>query len=252
MNQDNSFYTEVKPYNQSDNKTKQLISLFDSISDEYDNFNQFASFGLAKHWRRLSVEMLKRFRSGKILDIACGTAEMCILMAEKLKPDAITGIDVSSEMLRVGRQKIKEKGLSRLIQLQAGDSSAMNYPSESFDIVTVAFGIRNFEKLTDSIQEMNRVLKSDGVLLIVEVNEPERKMMKLLYKMYMNFIISMAVFLYGQDRKSFKYLTNSMAAFPSRKKLVGILEKHQFKLMKIKNFSFDVCTAYLMHKVKHQ
>lgn len=248
MNQDISFYTGVKPYNESDNKTEQLISLFDSISDEYDHFNQFASLGLAKHWRRISVALLKKYRSEKILDIACGTADMCLLMADKLNPLEITGIDVSSEMLRVGRQKINDQGLSRLIQLQTGDSSTLNFPSESFDIVTVAFGIRNFEKLTDSIQEMNRVLKPGGVLLIVEVNEPKSKMMKSLYKMYMNFIISMTVFVFGQDRKSYKYLANSMAAFPSREKLVNILEKYQFKLMRIKNFNFEVCTAYLMQK----
>jgi demethylmenaquinone methyltransferase / 2-methoxy-6-polyprenyl-1,4-benzoquinol methylase len=248
MNREISFYTGVKPYNESDSKTEQLISLFDSISDEYDHFNQFASLGLAKHWRRISVAMLKGFRSDKIIDIACGTADMCLLMADKLKPEVITGIDVSSEMLRVGRQKIKGKGLSNLIHIETGDSSAINFPSESYDIVTVAFGIRNFEKLTDSIQEMNRLLKPGGVLLIVEVNEPQSKMMKSLYKIYMNLIISMTVFLFGQDRKSYMYLANSMAAFPSREKLVGILEKHQFKLLKIKNFSFEVCTAYLMQK----
>jgi demethylmenaquinone methyltransferase/2-methoxy-6-polyprenyl-1,4-benzoquinol methylase len=252
MNQDISLFTKVKPYNESDNKTEQLISLFDSISGEYDHFNQFSSLGLAKQWRRISVQLLNGFDSEKILDIACGTADMCLLMADKLNPAEIIGVDVSSEMLRVGRKKVNEKGLSRLIQLHTGDSSALNFPAESFDIVTVAFGIRNFEKLTDSVQEMNRVLKPGGVMLIIEVNEPKSKMMKLLYKIYMNFIITLTVFLFNQDRKSYKYLANSMAAFPSREKLVNILEKFQFKLLKIRNFSFEVCTAYLMQKVKHQ
>jgi len=248
MNQDIPLYTGVKPYNESDNKTEQLISLFDSISDEYDHFNQFASIGLAKHWRRISVTLLRGFNSENVLDIACGTADMCLLIANILKTEAIIGIDVSSEMLRVGRQKIHKKGLNRLIQLQPGDSSSISFPSESFDIVTVAFGIRNFEKLIASIQEMYRVLKPGGVLLIVEVNEPQTKMMKSLYKRYMNFIISLAVLLFGQNRKSYKYLTNSMAAFPSGEKLVNLLEKYQFKLLKVKNFSFQVCTAYVMQK----
>lgn len=248
MKQDMSFYTAVKPFNESDNKTEQLVTLFDSISEEYDHFNQFSSLGLAKHWRRISVDLLKGYPSDRILDLACGTADMCLLMADKLNPAEIIGIDISQEMLRVGRQKVDAKGFGRLVRLETGDSSALNFPSDCFDILTVAFGIRNFEKLSESIQEMNRVLKPGGVLLIVEANEPKNKMMKFLYKIYMNFIISMTVLLFNQDRKSYKYLANSMAAFPSRKKLVNILEKYQFKLLKMRNFNFEVCTAYLLQK----
>lgn len=239
---------QVKPFNDYENKTEQLIDLFDSISDEYDLFNHFASLGLARHWRSISINLLKGYPTDNILDLATGTADMCLLMAEKLDPKSVTGVDISREMIRVGNEKIRRHHLSDRIALDIQDSSQLNFEPNSFDIVTISFGIRNLEHISLSLRNILQVLKPGGVFLIVEVNEPESKLMKWLYKVYMNFVISIAAFIFHQDKKSYEYLSSSMAVFPHRKRLIDILQNHGFKHLKTRKFSFEVCTAYLMQK----
>jgi demethylmenaquinone methyltransferase/2-methoxy-6-polyprenyl-1,4-benzoquinol methylase len=238
---------QVKPYDPNEDKTKQLISLFDKISAHYDSFNNVISWGMAHSWRKEAVTFLKQFSPQKILDIATGTADMMVVMDKLLKPDKITGIDISAGMMEIGKQKVANKHVRAKTDFLVEDAAALSFEDHSFDAVTISFGIRNLEKLSQSLREINRVLKPGGHFLIVEVNQPDKGIMLLLYKLYIRIYM---LFVTGLlDKSDYKYLTNSMGAFPRGQKLIQILQSYDFELIKYKRFTFDVCSAYLLRKV---
>ncbi|MEA4976331.1 MAG: bifunctional demethylmenaquinone methyltransferase/2-methoxy-6-polyprenyl-1,4-benzoquinol methylase UbiE [Paludibacter sp.] len=238
---------QVKPYDPNEDKTKQLISLFDKISAHYDSFNNVISWGMAHSWRKEAVTFLKQFSPQKILDIATGTADMMVVMDKLLKPDKITGIDISAGMMEIGKQKVVKKHVRAKTDFLVEDAAALSFENQSFDAVTISFGIRNLEKLSQSLREINRVLKSGGHFLIIEVNQPDKGIMLLLYKLYIRIYM---LFVTGLlDKSDYKYLTNSMGAFPRGQKLIQILQSFDFELIKYKRFTFDVCSAYLLRKV---
>jgi demethylmenaquinone methyltransferase/2-methoxy-6-polyprenyl-1,4-benzoquinol methylase len=170
-------FTKVKPYNQNEEKTAQLARMFNTISDKYDQFNDIMSWGMARVWRKQSLLKLKPYNPKQILDIAAGTADMCIKSFQYLNPEHVTGVDISEQMLEMGRVKVEKAKLSNKIDLQVQDVSALTFADASFDAATIAFGIRNFEKLDESLQQIYRVLKSKGHLLILEMNEPQKGLM---------------------------------------------------------------------------
>ena len=238
---------QIKPYSPDEDKTAQLITLFDKISAHYDSFNNVISWGMAHIWRRKAVSFLKPFSPKKMLDIATGTADMMVVMDKILKPEKITGIDISAGMMEIGKQKVAKKQLQTQTDFLVQDAAALTFEDQSFDAVTIAFGIRNLEKLSQSLREINRVIKSGGHFLIIEVNQPEKGIMQMLYKLYIRIYM---LFVTGLlDKSDYKYLTNSMSAFPRGKKLIQILQSYDFKLIKLKRFTFDVCSAYLLRKV---
>lgn len=238
---------QVKPYDPNEDKTKQLISLFDKISAHYDSFNNVISWGMAQSWRKEAVTFLKQFSPKIILDIATGTADMMVVMDKLLKPDKITGIDISAGMMEIGKQKVANKHVRAKTDFMVEDAAALSFENQSFDAVTISFGIRNLEKLSQSLREINRVLKPGGHFLIIEVNQPDKGVMLLLYKLYIRIYM---LFVTGLlDKSDYKYLTNSMGAFPRGEKLIQILQSFDFELIKYKRFTFDVCSAYLLRKV---
>ncbi len=238
---------QVKPYDPNEDKTKQLISLFDKISAHYDSFNNVISWGMAHSWRKEAVTFLKQFSPKIILDIATGTADMMVVMDKLLKPDKITGIDISAGMMEIGKQKVANKHVRAKTDFLVVDAAALSFENQSFDAVTISFGIRNLEKLSQSLREINRVLKPGGHFLIIEVNQPDKGVMLLLYKLYIRIYM---LFVTGLlDKSDYKYLTNSMGAFPRGEKLIQILQSFDFELIKYKRFTFDVCSAYLLRKV---
>ncbi|OJV35462.1 MAG: hypothetical protein BGO29_05100 [Bacteroidales bacterium 36-12] len=236
----------VKPYNQHEDKTSQLVNLFNKISSQYDKFNDFISLGLAHSWRKRSIKLLKDYQPKKILDIATGTADLMIVADKVLKPETITGIDISEKMMSVGKQKIADRKLNSKIDFQLQDASSLNFNNETFDAVTIGFGIRNFEKLSVAIKEINRVLKSQGLFMILEVNQPQKGILLFLYKIfiYINSIIVRKIL----DKADFHYLLNSMREFPNGKKLIKIIEAEGFNLLKHKRYNFDVCSVYVFRK----
>jgi demethylmenaquinone methyltransferase/2-methoxy-6-polyprenyl-1,4-benzoquinol methylase len=143
-------FQEVKPYNEKEGKTEQLVRMFDTIAAQYDKFNDLMSWGFAKLWRKRALSSLKRFHPMQILDVAAGTADMCIKAFRYLNPEKVTGIDISPKMLEIGKEKIIHAGLSEKIELQVMDCSQLSFDDNSFDAVTIAFGVRNFEKLEES------------------------------------------------------------------------------------------------------
>lgn len=241
-------FTKVKPYNQDEEKTAQLARMFNTISDKYDKFNDIMTWGLARIWRKQSLLTLKQFNPKHILDIAAGTADMCIKSYEYLNPEHVTGVDISEQMLEMGRVKIAKAGLSDKIDLQVQDVSAMTFADAGFDAATIAFGIRNFEKLDESLQQIYRVLRPGGHLLILEMNEPQKGLLFKGYQLYTKIFVRMTAKYLSSDKKAYDYLQASMHAFPNGKKLIGILESNGFKLNKYHKFTFGVCSMYLVQK----
>ncbi len=241
-------FTKVKPYNQDEEKTAQLARMFNTISDKYDKFNDIMSWGMARVWRKKSLLALKTFEPKHILDIAAGTADMCIKSYKYLHPEHVTGVDISDKMLEMGRVKVEKVNLSNKIDLQVQDCSSLTFADESFDAATIAFGIRNFEKLNESLQQINRVLRPKGHLLILEMNEPQKGLLYQGYKLYTRIFVRMTAKYLSSDKVAYDYLQASMHAFPNGERLIKILEENNFKLNKYRKFTFGVCSMYLVEK----
>jgi demethylmenaquinone methyltransferase / 2-methoxy-6-polyprenyl-1,4-benzoquinol methylase len=173
---------------------------------------------------------------------------MCIKSYKYLNPDHVTGIDISDKMLEMGRFKVEKAGLSDKIDLEVQDVSALTFANETFDAATIAFGIRNFEKLNVSLQQINRVLKPKGHLLILEMNEPEKGLIFKGYQLYTRVFVRLTSKLLSSDKKAYDYLQASMHAFPNGEKLISILAENGFKLNRYRKFTFGVCSMYLVEK----
>jgi len=241
-------FTKVKPYNQHEEKTAQLARMFNTISGKYDKFNDIMSWGLARVWRKNALSTLKPYQPKQILDIAAGTADMCVKAFQYLRPDHVTGVDISSKMLEVGREKVANANLSEKIDLQVQDCSSMTFEDATFDAATIAFGIRNFEKLNESLQQIYRVLKPGGHLLILEMNEPKKGWIQKGYTLYTRIFVRMTAKYLSSDTKAYDYLTASMHAFPNGERLIQILVENGFTLTIYRKYTFGVCSMYLVQK----
>lgn len=238
----------VKPYNDRESKTYQLRKMFNTISKDYDFFNNLMSWGLAHLWRRKAMGWLIDYRTVSLLDIATGTADMLLLAEKILSPTEMRGIDISEEMMNVGREKLRSHQLDQKTNLQVMDCAELEYEDARFDTVTIAFGIRNLERLSQSLGQINRVLQPGGRFLIIEMNEPQKGPLAVLYKIYVKLYVQLATSLLSKDKEAYNYLTKSMHYFPQGKALVEILTDHDFNLLKYKSFTFGVCSAYLLEK----
>ena len=241
-------FTKVKPYNQEEEKTVQLARMFNTISDKYDKFNDIMSWGMARVWRKHSLQALKKYNPKQILDIAAGTADMCIKSYQYLDPDHVTGVDISAQMLEMGRIKVANAQLSMKIDLEVQDCSALTFADGSFDAATIAFGIRNFEKLDASLAQIHRVLRPGGHLLILEMNEPQKGLLFKGYQLYTKIFVRMTAKYLSSDKVAYDYLTASMHAFPNGERLIDILVANGFKLNIYRKFTFGVCSMYLVEK----
>jgi len=244
----NEDFTKVKPYNQEEEKTAQLARMFNTISEKYDKFNDIMSWGMARVWRKNSLLTLKKFNPKRILDIAAGTADMCIKSYQYLNPDHVTGVDISDRMLDMGRIKVSKAHLTDKIELQVQDCCNLSFADGSYDAATIAFGIRNFEKLNQSLSEIYRVLKPGGHLLILEMNEPQKGLLFKGYKLYTKIFVRLTAKYLSNDKVAYDYLTASMHAFPNGERLIEILTANGFKLNIYRKFTFGVCSMYLVEK----
>lgn len=222
--------------------------MFDTISQQYDLFNDMMTFGLARMWRKKALQSLQPYPHDHILDIATGTADIAIQSFQHLTPTQITGIDISEKMLNIGREKINKAGLENQIKLQVADVSQLPFDDETFDAATTAFGIRNFDQLEKSIQEIHRVLKPQGKFIILEMNEPQAPLIKQGYTLFTKTLIPLLVKAFANDPKAYHYLTQSMEAFPQGKALLHILDKNNFKTIRYQKLFLGVCSLYLMQK----
>jgi len=240
--------TKVKPYKNSDlGKKEQVEQMFDRVSKNYDFLNRVLTFGIDINWRKKVVKAVARNKPKHLLDIATGTGDFAIMLA-KLNPDKVIGLDISQGMLDIGIEKIKNKKLESLIDMVQGDSENMPFKDNTFDAITVGFGVRNFENLDIGLQEIYRVLKPEGILAILETSQPEKFPMKPLFKFYSKYIIPTIGRLFSKDKNAYSYLPESAAAFPYGKNFNNILQKNGFNNATNKPLTFGVASIYTATK----
>ncbi|AIG29246.1 bifunctional demethylmenaquinone methyltransferase/2-methoxy-6-polyprenyl-1,4-benzoquinol methylase UbiE [Flavobacterium psychrophilum] len=238
----------TKPYKDSElGKKEQVAKMFDTISSKYDNLNRVISFGIDVKWRKKILKMVAAKNPNNILDIATGTGDLAILLANT-KAEKIIGLDISIGMLEVGKQKIEAKKLSPKIEMILGDSEKIPFEENTFDAVTVAFGIRNFENLEIGLTEILRVLKPNGVFVILETSVPEKFPFKQGYGFYTKNILPIIGKMFSKDKVAYQYLSDSASIFPYGEKLNNILQKIGFIEVKHLPQTFGVATIYCASK----
>jgi demethylmenaquinone methyltransferase/2-methoxy-6-polyprenyl-1,4-benzoquinol methylase len=242
-------HDKVTPFDDSGKtKKEQVAEMFDGIAGRYDLMNRFLSAGIDVRWRKKAISKLKKDRPRQILDVATGTGDMAIMAVDLLKPERITGIDISEQMLELGRKKVDKEGLTQFIQLLKGDSETINFPQNSFDAVMVAFGVRNFENLEDGLKEMLRVLKPGGKLVVLEFSRPRIRVFRSLYNLYMGIIAPEVARWFSQNKKAYLYLNQSAKLFPERQEFVDILKKLGYTDTEYKPLSAGICCIYCGRK----
>lgn len=239
---------KINPYDDSRCKTEQVQEMFDSIAPAYDFMNRAMTFGIDKLWRAKAVKMINRQSPKTILDVATGTGDLAIKLAKTLNIEKVTGIDLSEGMITVGRKKINEAGLSNKIELEQGDCLALPFADNSFDCITVAYGVRNFERLEAGYKEMQRVLKDGGMLCVIELSTPTSPIVKPLYKFYTRYIIPFVGRLVSKDVRAYSYLPESIAAVPQGTEMLALMRNAGFADCKYRPLTFGTCTIYTAFK----
>ncbi|MFZ6011262.1 MAG: bifunctional demethylmenaquinone methyltransferase/2-methoxy-6-polyprenyl-1,4-benzoquinol methylase UbiE [Bacteroidota bacterium] len=238
----------VVPYKEEQaSKKEQVAKMFNNISRRYDFLNHFLSLGIDRGWRRKAIRYLQPLRPRTILDVATGTGDFA-LQALALNPDKIVGIDISEGMLEVGRQKIQQRGLKDKVELRSGDSENLQFEENKFDAVTVAFGVRNFENLERGLEEIFRVLKPGGMLVVLEFSRPRRFPLKQLYNFYFKAILPKIGRLISKDGSAYTYLPASVEAFPDGENFENILRKVGYKNTTCKALTFGISSIYTGRK----
>ncbi len=234
----------VLPYEDLDVAKKQQVELmFDNIAPQYDFLNRFLSLGIDTLWRKKVVRLLRKNQPQKILDMATGTADLAIETA-KLNPKKIIGIDLSAKMLALGKEKIKARKLEHLIDLQQGDAENIPFDDNTFDAITVAFGVRNYENLDKGLKEMCRVLKKGGQLMVLEFSKPKKFPMKQLFNFYFKNILPVLGKMVSKDQRAYTYLPESVNAFPEGQAFMDKLEKCGYIPKKHYALTAGICSLY--------
>ncbi|MBF1470046.1 MAG: bifunctional demethylmenaquinone methyltransferase/2-methoxy-6-polyprenyl-1,4-benzoquinol methylase UbiE [Prevotella pallens] len=239
---------KIKPYNSTDEKGKVVEEMFDNIASTYDTLNHRLSWNIDKSWRKKAIRRLAPFSPKTILDIATGTGDFAIMSAKMLLPKTLIGADISDKMMEIGRQKVKEEGLDSIISFQKEDCLNLTFPSNTFDAVTAAFGIRNFQDLEKGLGEMYRVLKKGGHLCIIELTTPISFPMKQLFKIYSKVVLPFYGRLISKDSSAYDYLNKTIAAFPQGETMMNILQSAGFTKTSFTRLTFGICTMYIAEK----
>ena len=224
-------------------KSEKVASMFDSIASRYDLLNRVLSVGIDKRWRKMVIDQLVAIHPKQLLDIATGTGDLA-LEAVRLNPRKIVGLDISEGMLAIGRQKIKQKHLDTLISLEKGDSTNIPFSDNSFDAVTVAFGVRNFDDLEKGLREMLRVTKPGGKVVILEFSMPEKFPIKQLYSFYSRKIMPVIGQLLSRQRAAYEYLPDSVRQFPHGKAFIKIMHDCGYKDTNVTSLTFGIASIY--------
>ena len=235
----------VNPYKDLDKgKKAQVALMFNNIARKYDFLNHFLSMGIDKLWRKKAVKLLKPIQPKQMLDIATGTGDFA-LACLKLDPEKVTGIDISTEMLAVGREKIAKKNLQDKIELFEGDSENIQFDDNSFDAITVAFGVRNFENLEKGLKEMNRVVRPGGKVVILEFSKPAKFPVKQFYNFYFFKILPFWGRMVSKDSSAYTYLPESVGAFPDGENFLKIYRSCGFVNTEQIKLSFGIASIYV-------
>jgi demethylmenaquinone methyltransferase/2-methoxy-6-polyprenyl-1,4-benzoquinol methylase len=234
----------VKPYNSDRSKKEEVAEMFNNISGRYDFLNHFLSLGIDHLWRARAVKELREINPKRILDIATGTGDFAIANL-KLKPEEVVGIDISSGMLEVGKEKMKKKKVDHIVSMQLGDSEDLPFEDNYFDGLTVGFGVRNFENLEKGLAEMLRVIRPGGKAIILEFSKPKIFPIKQAFGFYSKYFIPFFGKRISKDEKAYAYLPESVAAFPEGKEFENVLEKLNYKNIKSIPVSGGIATIYV-------
>ena len=238
----------VTPYkDQTTSKKEQVATMFNNIAPKYDFLNQLLSMGIHKGWRRKAIRLLENIKPKNILDIATGTGDFAI-EAMKLNPDKIIGVDISEGMLKIGVEKINKLGLQNKIELKLGDSESLPFSDNSFDAITVGFGVRNFENLEKGINDIYRVLNPKGMIAILEFSKPRKFPIKQFYSFYFKVITPAIGKLFSKDSSAYSYLPESVNAFPDGETFLAVLKKAGFKETKAIPVTFGIASIYIAKK----
>lgn len=234
----------VTPYNAADSKKAQVERMFDNIAPKYDLLNRVLSLGIDVSWRKRAISYLKKEQPKTILDVATGTADVAILTAKTLHPERIVGIDIANQMLEIGRDKIAASQLADVISLETGDSENLRFADGSFDAVTVAFGVRNFENLEKGLAEMCRVLRPGGRVVILEFSRPHVFPFKQLYNAYFRYVLPLIGRLTSRDTRAYAYLFESVQSFPEGNQMCEILIKTGYQNPQFERLTLGICSIY--------
>lgn len=238
----------IKPYSKDSKKSKQVEQMFDNIAPAYDKLNHTLSMGIDRNWRKKAIRTLQPFHPRHMMDVATGTGDFAILACQELQPDSLIGTDISEGMMKVGREKVKQAHLSDKIKFVREDCTCLSFADHSFDAITVAFGIRNFEQLDKGLSEMCRVLIPGGHLVILELTTPDRFPMKQLFRIYSKCVIPILGKLISKDNSAYHYLPESIQAFPQGEVMQDVIRKAGFSKVNFKRLTFGICTLYVATK----
>lgn len=234
----------VKPYSNSDkSKKEQVAGMFNNIAGKYDLLNHVLSMNIDKLWRKKVVRKLQEHKVRRILDVATGTGDLAIA-ALRANPERVDGIDISDGMLEVGKTKIRQRGLNNKIFLQSGDAEAIPFEDATFDAITVAFGVRNFENLDAGLQEMNRVLKPGGICVVLEFTMPSLFPFRQLYGFYFKNMLPLIGRLVSKDTSAYTYLPESVKAFPQNQQFIERMEQAGFAQNSFQTLSLGIAAIY--------
>lgn len=235
----------VTPYNNGQaTKKEQVADMFNNISKTYDFLNHFLSLGIDIIWRKKAINELKKDQPKNILDVATGTGDFAFEALSILKPEKITGVDISAGMLEMAKQKIAKRNLGHLFEVKLGDSEKLPFADNTFDAVTVAYGVRNFENLEAGLADIFRVLKPGGKAVVLEFSKPKAFPIKQLYNFYFNYITPGIGKLFSKDSRAYSYLPESVAAFPDGKNFTNLMDKVGYKNTKARPLAFGICSIY--------
>lgn len=233
------------PYGDRRHKSEQVREMFDSIAPAYDFMNRAMTLGIDKLWRAKAVRMIRRATPCSILDVATGTGDLAIKMARKMPGVTVTGLDLSPGMVERGNAKVANARLSGRVKLEVGDSLAMGYDDNTFDCVTVAYGVRNFEHLLQGYREMVRVLRPGGMLVVIELSTPTSPVVRPFYRFYTRCLIPAIGRLVSRDRRAYTYLPESIAAVPQGSAMTSLMEQAGLTDTRFVPLTFGTCTIYV-------
>jgi demethylmenaquinone methyltransferase/2-methoxy-6-polyprenyl-1,4-benzoquinol methylase len=235
---------QITPYSGPETKKEQVASMFNNISGTYDFLNHFLSLGIDIVWRKKAIKELLKDQPQKILDVATGTGDFAFESIKILKPKQVIGVDISAGMLDVARKKINDRNLSEVFSVQLGDSEGLHFDDHTFDAITVAFGVRNYENLQKGLADMLRVLKPGGKVVILEFSKPRVFPIKQLYHFYFKYATPFFGGLFSKDKKAYAYLEESVQAFPDGNNFTALMEKVGYKNTKHRPLTFGISAIY--------
>ena len=244
----NNEVEKITPYGTDSAKHEQVKDMFDAIAPRYDLMNRMMTMGIDKCWRRRVVNFVASLSPTRILDIATGTGDLAIAMARRCPAAAVTGVDLSAGMIERGNSKIADAGLADRVNLSVADALALPFDDDTFDVVTAAFGVRNFEKLEQGYREMARVMRPGGAIVVLELTTPTSPVVKPFYSFYTKCVIPAVGKLVSGDSRAYTYLPESIRAVPARQDMLDIMSRAGLHNGRCISLTMGTCTIYIAYK----